>query len=50
MQTILSEVRESYDDHIVVELYSDGRGGENEVEDNVMRIEEWAKQWREERH
>ena len=46
MEVILSEARESYDAKVVIELQS------NEVEDvesNVERIEQWTKQWMEER-
>jgi adenylate kinase len=46
MQTVLTDTRESYAEEIIVELHSDGRGGDNEVEENVRRIIEWVKQWR----
>lgn len=47
--TCLTETRESYDENIVVELKSDGSGGDNEVEDNVGRIEAWIGQWTKDR-
>jgi adenylate kinase len=46
MMTCLTETSESYADEIVVELKSDGSGGEAEVEDNVRRIAEWVEAWR----
>jgi adenylate kinase len=49
MITCLTETRESYDQDIIVELTSDGSGGENELEENVKRIGDWAEQWREDR-
>lgn len=49
MQTCLSETRESYDEEIIVELTSDGSGGDNEVDANVARIAGWAAQWRADR-
>lgn len=49
MMTCLTETRESYDENIVVELKSDGSGGDNEVEDNVGRIEGWIQQWTKDR-
>jgi adenylate kinase len=49
MMTCANETRESYDENIVVELKSDGSGGENEVEDNVHRIAQWAAQWTKDR-
>lgn len=49
MMTCTTETRESYDEEIIVELVSDGSGGDNEVEDNVARIVAWAQQWRSDR-
>lgn len=49
MMTCLAETRENYAEEIVVELQSDGSGGDAEVEDNVRRIAQWANQWREDR-
>jgi adenylate kinase len=49
MMTCATETRESYDEEIIVELVSDGSGGDNEVEDNVARLAAWAKQWRSDR-
>lgn len=46
MMTVINETRESYAEEIIVELNSDGSGGDNEVEDNVGRIVAWANQWR----
>ncbi|KAK4687429.1 adenylate kinase, partial [Tremellales sp. Uapishka_1] len=46
MQTCLSEARESYAEEIVVELKSDGSGGDGEVEENVRRILEWCSSWK----
>lgn len=43
--TCATETRESYAEEIIVELKSDGSGGDNEVEDNVKRIEQWAAAW-----
>ena len=45
MMTCLTETRESYPAEIIVELKSEGEDGE--VEENVKRIQDWAKQWRE---
>lgn len=47
--TCTTETRESYAEEIIVELQSDGSGGENEVDDNVGRIAAWIKQWRSDR-
>ena len=47
--TCLTETKESYPEEIVVELRSDGSGGDKEVQDNVSRIEAWVEQWREDR-
>ena len=47
--TCLTETRESYPEEIIVELKSDGSGGEKEVQENVKRIEQWVGQWREDR-
>ncbi|ORY29524.1 AAA domain-domain-containing protein [Naematelia encephala] len=49
MMTCLTETRESYAQEIIVELPSDGRGGDAEVEDNVRRIGEWVEAWRADR-
>lgn len=49
MMTCVTETRESYAEEIIVELQSDGSGGDNEVEDNVRRIAAWATQWRDDR-
>ena len=49
MMTCLTETKESYPEEIVVELRSDGSGGDKEVQDNVRRIEAWVEQWREDR-
>lgn len=49
MLTCLTETRESYDEQIVVELKSDGSGGDDEVEANVGRIEAWIQQWTKDR-
>lgn len=49
MMTCVNETRESYDENIVVELQSDGSGGENEVENNVHRIAQWVEQWTKDR-
>lgn len=49
MLTCLTETRESYADEIIVELQSDGSGGDNEVEENVGRIIQWIDTWREDR-
>lgn len=46
MQVILEDARASYAEEIVVELNSDSP---DQVESNVARIIEWAKNWREER-
>lgn len=49
MLTCLTETRESYDQEIIVELQSDGSGGEKEVEDNIARICQWIETWRQDR-
>jgi len=49
MMTCLKETRESYPEEIVVELKSDGSGGDGEVDENVRRICDWVEQWREDR-
>lgn len=45
MLTCVTETRESYAPELVVELKSDGSGGDDEVEANVARINAWAAQW-----
>lgn len=47
--TCSNETRESYAEEIIVELRSDGSGGEEEVEENVRRIGEWVEHWRKDR-
>ena len=49
MMTCANETRESYDENIIVELKSDGSGGEQEVEENVSRIVQWIEAWRTDR-
>lgn len=49
MLTCLTESRESYAEEIIVELQSDGSGGDAEVEENVRRIFEWVENWRQDR-
>lgn len=49
MMTCLTETREAYAEEIIVELKSDGSGGEAEVDENVQRIAQWAAAWREDR-
>jgi len=49
MMTCTTETRESYAEEIIVELQSDGSGGDNEVEDNVGRIVAWVAQWKTDR-
>lgn len=49
MMTCVTETRENYAEEIVVELQSDGSGGDAEVENNVQRIAQWAAQWVEDR-
>ena len=49
MMTCVTETRESYDEGIIVELKSDGSGGEAEVEQNVARLSKWVDTWREDR-
>jgi broad-specificity NMP kinase len=44
MEVISAETRESYEPEIVVELRSDGLV-DNEMDDNVRRIEEWCANW-----
>lgn len=49
MMTVVNETRESYAEEIIVELQSDGSGGDNEVENNVARISQWATSWEKDR-
>ncbi|KAL7419790.1 factor activating pos9 [Cryptotrichosporon argae] len=49
MQTCLSEAHDSYAPEIIVELRSDGSGGEGELDANVGRIAAWAAGWRRDR-
>lgn len=42
MQVILEEAREAYDEEIVIELTSNTV---EEMESNVERIAQWAKNW-----
>ncbi|TXT11058.1 hypothetical protein VHUM_01809 [Vanrija humicola] len=49
MMTVVNETRESYAEEIIVELQSDGSGGDNEVENNVARIAQWAAAWEKDR-
>ncbi|CAG8973805.1 hypothetical protein HYALB_00006350 [Hymenoscyphus albidus] len=44
MQVLLQEARDSYDEEVVVELYSNTT---EEMESNVERVEGWVKAWRE---
>lgn len=44
MEVIPAETRESYDSEIVVELRSDGLV-DDEMDENVKRIEEWCINW-----
>ena len=44
MEVLLSEARESYDEHIVVELQSNNS---EDLESNVERLEAWIANWRE---
>ena len=43
MEVLLDEARESYDEEIVVELWSDEA---EDIESNVGRIETWFKNWK----
>ncbi|PSK56636.1 AAA domain-containing protein 2 [Elsinoe australis] len=43
MEVILTEARESYDEAMVVELWSDEVDA---IDDNVERIEQWIEQWK----
>ena len=45
MEVLLEEARESYEEHIVVELHSDEAA--DDVEENVERIESWIRNWHE---
>ncbi|KAF3760216.1 P-loop containing nucleoside triphosphate hydrolase protein [Cryphonectria parasitica EP155] len=44
MEVLLQEARDSYDEEIVVELKSNTN---EELEENVERIQTWLKQWKE---
>ena len=48
MGVLLEEAQESYDEGVVVELWSDGK--EDDLEENVGRVEEWVRAWREQHH
>ena len=44
MEVLLEEARDSYEEHIVVELRSDEA---DDMEENVERIESWIRNWHE---